>query len=56
MTSPTSRALTPAIALAGILNQIAMVLRAEGLDAAQRLTQIAAAELLARPAVGRFLE
>jgi hypothetical protein len=56
MTTPKSRALTPASALAGILNQIVMVLSADGLDAAQRLAQIAAAEQLARPAVGRFLE
>jgi hypothetical protein len=56
MTNPKSRALTPAIALGGILNHIAMVMRAEGLDAAQRLAQIAAAERLARPAVGRFIE
>jgi hypothetical protein len=56
MTTPKSRTLTPAIALAGILNEIMMVLSADGLDATQRLAQIAAAEQLARPAVGRFME
>jgi hypothetical protein len=56
MTNPKSRTHTPATALAGMLNHIAVVLRAEGLDAAQRLAQIAEAEQLMRPAVERFLE